>query len=113
MVIQLKAQRYITYSLRVQYVQQSVFSGFTAIAHNAKGYDAQFLIQYLTTQEFVIPKVVPRGLSLLSVEAFGIRVIDSFCFLPMGLSALPHSFGESELKKGILIMENYVFYPLC
>jgi len=37
---------------------------------------------------------------VLSLEAGGIRVIDTLNFLPMPLSAFPKTFGITELKKG-------------
>jgi hypothetical protein len=73
--------------------------GATAIAHNAKGYDAQFLSQYLI-KEALTPTVLSKGLEFMSLKFGGIRVIDSLNFLPMALSALPAAFGQKELKKG-------------
>jgi hypothetical protein len=73
--------------------------GATAIAHNAKGYDAQFLAQYLI-KEAMAPKVITKGLEFMSMQFGGIRVIDSLNFLPMALASLPAAFGETELKKG-------------
>jgi len=39
-------------------------------------------------------------LEVLSLEAGGVRVIDTLNFLPMPLSAFPKTFGITELKKG-------------
>jgi len=36
--------------------------GATAIAHNARGFDSQFLLQYLHRQKTVKPTVVTRGI---------------------------------------------------
>jgi len=74
--------------------------GATALAHNAKGFDSQFLLEYLHEQGTVKPKVVTRGLDILSLEAGGVRVIDTLNFLPMPLSAFPKTFGITELKRG-------------
>ncbi len=41
--------------------------GSTAMAHNSKGYDSQFLLQYLI-KETLIPKVISRGLELLTLQ---------------------------------------------
>ncbi|WP_169716431.1 DNA polymerase [Oceanimonas doudoroffii] len=73
--------------------------GTTAIAHNAKGFDAHFIIQWLVSQKR-IPKIIPRGLKILSLEAMGVKIIDSISFLPQRLSSLPKTMNEPELKKG-------------
>lgn len=36
----------------------------------------------------------------MSLEAGGVRIIDSLNFLSMPLSAMPKTFGETELTKG-------------
>jgi len=94
--------------------------GATVLAHNARGFDSQFLLEYLHKQGTVKPKVVTRGiifhyvvqflfcntnflsgLEVLSLEAGGVRVIDTLNFLPMPLSAFPKTFGITESKRGI------------
>lgn len=74
---------------------------YTAIAHNLKGFDGQFILSWLLKQG-VKPKIIPNGTKLLmiAVPNLNIRLIDSFSFLPMGLSKLPKTFGMEELKKG-------------
>jgi len=44
--------------------------------------------------------VLNAGLEVLSLEAGGIRMIDTLNFLPMPLSAFSKTFGIAELKKG-------------
>lgn len=46
------------------------------------------------------PEVIPDGAKVMSITTQGIRVIDSFNFLPMALSKIPACFGLDELKKG-------------
>jgi len=80
--------------------------GMTAIAHNARGYDAYFLLDYLlnnTTAVQMVPQIIYRGSKILSMhlKEYDIRVIDSLSFFPMKLSALPKAFGlPIEGKKG-------------
>lgn len=74
-------------------------NGATAIAHNAKGFDGQFILRYLQ-QQGIQPSIVPKGLELMSLSAGKVRIIDSLNFLPMPLAALPKAFGEPELCKG-------------
>ena len=103
--------------------------GATVIAHDSKGYDGQFLVQYLV-KEGIAPIVITRGTEFMKVRFlfFGplfcmllcidfntirnysilffqivcqkIRVIDSLNFFPMGLAELPKAFNLTELKKG-------------
>ncbi|XP_035230817.1 uncharacterized protein LOC118202735 [Stegodyphus dumicola] len=75
--------------------------GFTAVAHNMKGFDGQFVMAWLLEQG-TAPEVIPNGSMIMSVRhpSLNIRVIDSLNFLPMALSKLPGCFGLSELKKG-------------
>ena len=70
------------------------------IAHNAKGYDGQFILRYLHSQGYITPKVIPKGTELMMIEAGDIKIIDSLCFIPMALSKFPKKFGVTELKKG-------------
>ncbi|GBM55080.1 hypothetical protein AVEN_258617-1, partial [Araneus ventricosus] len=78
-----------------------VHKNFTAIAHNMKGFDGQFIMAWML-QQGVAPGVIPNGskLMLITHTALNIKIIDSFNFLPMALSKLPSCFGLSELKKG-------------
>ncbi|KAK7580532.1 hypothetical protein V9T40_001161 [Parthenolecanium corni] len=75
--------------------------GYTAIAHYARGYDSQFILQYMYANS-ILPKTVPIGTKLLSVEVqhLRLRIIDSHSFMQSPLSALPKMFGLTELKKG-------------
>lgn len=70
-----------------------------AIAHNAKGFDGQFIMQYLFKQG-IIPNIISKGLELMTLSVGQVKLIDSFNFLPMALSALPKAFGVNELAKG-------------
>ena len=79
---------------------QSKHRNYIACAHNSKGYDSQFILTYLIEDQKRIPKIVAKGLKILSIECMGIRIIDSFSFLPQSLASLPKTFGESELHKG-------------
>ncbi len=80
--------------------------GSIAFAHNSKGYDAHFLLQYLF-ENGVPPKIIPKGREVMVLSACGIRVLDSLNFLPSPLSALPKAFNLKEMKKGqSVITEN-------
>ncbi|XP_054711127.1 uncharacterized protein LOC129220719 [Uloborus diversus] len=68
-----------------------------------KGYifDGQFILSWLLEQG-TAPSVIPNGSKLMAIThpSLGIRIIDSFNFLPMALSKLPSCFGIEEQKKG-------------
>ena len=73
------------------------------VAHNMKGYDGYFLLEYLVDQSLRPDKIIYNGSKIMymTVERdLHIKVIDSLNFLPMKLSALPKAFGLHELKKG-------------
>ena len=80
---------------------------FKAVAHNMKGYDGYFLLEYLIDQSMRPDKIIYNGSKIMymTVERnlhikYHIKVIDSLNFLPMKLSALPKALGLEELKKG-------------
>ncbi|MCP3665966.1 MAG: hypothetical protein GY696_26290, partial [Gammaproteobacteria bacterium] len=71
-----------------------------AIAHNARGFDAQFLINYLAENGYK-PKITPKGQEIMQMEANMVIMKDSLNFLPMSLAALPKAFGfEKDAMKG-------------
>jgi len=75
--------------------------GLTAIAHNAKGYDSQFILKYCV-ENTMKPYTIYNGtkLMLLEIEHLNIKIIDSMNFIAQPLSSLPKTFGLQELKKG-------------
>ena len=76
-------------------------SGYTAIAHYARGYDSQFIMQYCV-KNTLLPYTIYVGskLMLLEIPTIKLKIIDSHNFVQSPLSAFPKTFGLSELKKG-------------
>ena len=74
---------------------------YTAIAHYARGFDSQFVLQYCI-KNTVQPYTIYCGskLMLLEISALNLKVIDSHNFIQSPLSAFPKTFGLTELKKG-------------
>jgi hypothetical protein len=70
------------------------------IAHNFKGYDGQFILNYLVHRACIKPSVILNGTKILCLEVCDIKFIDSYNFLPFALAKMPSAFGLSELKKG-------------
>ena len=75
--------------------------GYTFLAHNAKGYDAQFILKWCVDNG-VKPYCIYAGTNIMSMEIrhFKIRIIDSIHFVASSLAAFPKTFGLKELKKG-------------
>ena len=72
-----------------------------AIAHNAKGYDSYFLLEFFF-ENACIPSVIYSGAKVMCIDVpqYKRRIIDSMSFLPMALSKLSATFGLTELRKG-------------
>jgi len=76
---------------------------YTAIAHNAQGYDGIFLMNHIVktmTSENSMPSVILRGTKILTLSYKTIKLIDSYSFIPMSLEKFPSTFGLKEIKKG-------------
>ena len=80
-------------------------SRFSAIAHNAKGFDSIFLLRWLLENRPTADvKVIRTGQKIMQllVKDYDIRVIDSLNWFQMPLAKLPKTFGldETKLSKG-------------
>ena len=73
--------------------------GFTVMAHNFKGYDSYFLLEYMCARG-ERPEVTFRGAKLLYMflERLDMKFKDSLCFLPMALRKFSKTFGLEEEK---------------
>ena len=73
-----------------------------AMAHNAKGYDAQFLLQYLAQQGVPLSEknLIMNGTTIIQLQACGVTVKDTKCFIPMSLAKMAKSFALKESVKG-------------
>ncbi|CAH1106820.1 unnamed protein product [Psylliodes chrysocephalus] len=75
--------------------------GYTAIAHNSKGYDAYFILKYCV-ENAIKPYTIYSGskLMLLEVPSIKLKIIDSSNFVAGPISAFPKTFGLKEMRKG-------------
>ena len=74
--------------------------GAIALAHNAKAYDAQFIVRELTRNGARV-NIIPRGLNIINMESCGVTVKCTLNFLPTKLSKLPQMFNfQHEAVKG-------------
>jgi hypothetical protein len=79
-----------------RFVLHEDFKGTTWIAHNSGGFDSNFVHAWLEDRGIMhtripSPMSLHRSLETL-VDAFKIRFIDSFCFIPMGLAKIGPAF---------------------
>ncbi|CAI5684871.1 unnamed protein product, partial [Oreochromis niloticus] len=81
--------------------RRPLFKGSIFIAHNAKGFDAYIILRAMVKQGLK-PKLIMQGSKVISFTDadFNQRYIDSSCFLPMPLSAIPKAMGFSDSVKG-------------
>lgn len=73
--------------------------GYTAIAHNAKGYDSQIILKYCV-ENTLKPYTIYNGSKLMYLNVEKIRIIHSLNFVASPLSAFPKTFGLEKLEKG-------------
>ena len=90
-----------------EWLFQPCHNGYLVMAHNARGFDSQFVLNYLHKQS-IKPEVILRGTQIMMLQVEKIRILDSMNFLPMKLAALPKAFNLTELKKGYY---PYMFWP--
>ena len=75
--------------------------GYTFFAHNAKSFDAQFILKYCVDNT-IKPFCIYNGTKIMfmAIEKYDIRFIDSINFVNGALETFPKTFGLTELKKG-------------
>ena len=74
--------------------------GITAIVHNFKGYDGQFILNHIIKVGLKLPKLIMNGNNIMKLELNGVRLIDSFNFMNFALAKFPATFDLQEMKKG-------------
>ena len=70
------------------------------IFHNLKGFDGNFIMRELYSQQRSVTTQLTVGAKVLSFASGSLVFKDSLCFLPMPLASFPSTFGITELKKG-------------
>ena len=76
---------------------------FIWYAHNAKGYDTQFILNELYNNTLPTDSkinVITNGSKIMELRYGNFIIRDSACFIPMPLSQFPKAFNIHELKKG-------------
>jgi hypothetical protein len=73
--------------------------GSYIIAHNARGFDGQFLLNWMQNNAFPPDTILMRGLEIIMMKFSNMKLLDSLNFLPFPLSAFPKTLGF-EAEKG-------------
>ena len=68
-----------------------------AIAHNAKGFDAHFILDRDILLKWT-PKLILNGQKIVCMKIEHLTFLDSISFLPMALRKLPEAFGLTATK---------------
>ena len=74
---------------------------YIAIAHNLKGYDGVFIVNYIISAFLPIdalPNILITGTKILAIRFRKIKIIDSYSFLPFALSEFSNTFNLKETK---------------
>lgn len=75
--------------------------GWTAWAHNARGYDSQFVLRYALEHNLKVQHVVRSGAKLMAMVVEGVRFYCSLSHLTCSLAQIPAIFGlGEEVRKG-------------
>ena len=74
---------------------------YICIAHNAKGYDCQFVLQHYEQIGFRPKSVILQGMKIVSMDVTdNLRFLDSFNYVTCALAAFPATFGfKDDLSK--------------
>jgi len=73
-----------------------------AIAHNLKGYDGVFIMNYILENFLSIdklPNVCLNGTKIISISFRNVTIIDSYSFLPMSLDKFSETFSIADNEK--------------
>jgi len=68
-----------------------------AIAHNAKVFDAQFILNRAIFHKWT-PELILNGLKIVSMKIHNIQFRDSVSYMPMPMRKLPEAFGLQASK---------------
>ncbi|XP_074115793.1 uncharacterized protein LOC141538310 [Cotesia typhae] len=94
-------EKFVDYILEIS--KPKTCKNVVCIAHNAKGFDAQFILTELFNRQLSDIDTIMTGTSvtLIELNSKKIKFIDSLNFISASLSALPKSFGfEDKMRKG-------------
>ena len=84
------------FNFAIRYKKKS-FKNFVCIAHNAKAFDAQYILKHVVeNKKHSVPEVILNGRNIIKLEIGMTKFIDSLNYLPMKLSSFPKTFDLAE-----------------
>lgn len=63
-------------------------------------------MNYLVHIACITPTVIKNGTKILSMQALGLKFLDSYNYLPFALSKMSSAFGFEKLKKRLFLFVN-------
>jgi G:T-mismatch repair DNA endonuclease (very short patch repair protein) len=81
-------------------IDEKKFNEIIVIAHNAKSYDAHFVLREILENRSPEPSIILNGAQIFAIHFKRLRFIDSLNFFNCALSKLPAMWGIGNLKKG-------------
>lgn len=75
--------------------------GYTVVAHNGRGYDFQFILNYCVNNDIKAYTVYAGSkIMYMSLDIIKMRFVDSLNFIPSALAGFPKIFDIKDVKKG-------------
>ncbi|CAL2031244.1 unnamed protein product [Caenorhabditis brenneri] len=96
-----------------EYIFGDHHNGFVAVAHNASGFDAQFILESMIASNKAAPEICLDGTKLIFMKHNNVRLLDSLKYLTMSLSAVGKTFQVDSVKGDFPVLfikpENYKY----
>jgi len=86
-----------------------------AFAHNARGYDSQFILREIWNRYYERVEIILRGRKILKIQCSNVKILDSLNYFLQSLDKLPKALGlDIDVRKGEFphlfnIPENYKY----
>ncbi|EGT43869.1 hypothetical protein CAEBREN_07775 [Caenorhabditis brenneri] len=80
------------------YIFSPLHKDIVAVAHNASGYDGQFILESLIASNKAAPKLCLDGTKVIYLKHKGVKILDSLKYLTMSLSSVAKTFNIDTVK---------------
>ena len=86
----------------LHFLFQKRFESYVVLAHFGQAFDFEFILR-ACVQLGLSPRLITKGRKILgmSVQEYGVRFLDFFNYVPIGLKKMNDSFGLGDHHKGI------------
>ncbi|XP_031789562.1 probable DNA polymerase isoform X1 [Nasonia vitripennis] len=79
--------------------EKTTFGQLICIAHNSRGFDAQFILREIVENTSIVPNVILNGQNIIMLQCGRTKFIDSLNYFHMKLSALTQTFSLPPASK--------------